>query len=86
MSPHGRHAAAQTRQGAGDYKGAMVALVALIPVLLLGALMYGTFEDLKFLDALYFAVVTAATVGFGDYVPTSAQGKVSLLRRAENEA
>ena len=64
----------------GDYRDAVVAIVAMITVLLFGALVYAATEDLLFLDALYFAVATATTVGFGDYVPNSDLGKVRWTR------
>ena len=63
----------------GDYRDAVVAIVAMITVLLFGAVVYATTEDLEFLDALYFTVATASTVGFGDYVPNSDLGKVRSI-------
>ena len=50
------------QDSAGDYKSAFAALVAMIIVLLLGAAVYATTENMLFLDALYFTVVTASTV------------------------
>ena len=36
-------------------------------------------DAMTFVDALYFTVVTATTVGFGDYVPSSTGAKVFSL-------
>ena len=40
------------------------------------ALLYGLFEDAGFLDSLYWAIVTATTLGYGDFSPHSTAGKV----------
>ncbi len=39
-------------------------------ILWFGTLMYAWIESMKIVDALYFTVVTASTVGFGDCKPT----------------
>ncbi len=39
--------------------------------LLLGTLVYHWLEGWNFLDALYFCVITLATVGYGDLTPTT---------------
>jgi len=44
--------------------------------LFLGSLGFMYFEGKKFLDSLYMTVVTVATVGYGDLVPTSIGGKL----------
>jgi len=54
----------------------------MVTVLLAGAAVYATTEDLVFLDAMYFTVATATTVGFGDYVPNSDTGKVGISNAA----
>ena len=35
-------------------------------------------EDMEFVDATYFTVVTATTVGFGDYSPQTYEGTANL--------
>ena len=41
-------------------------------LVLTGTLFYWRFEDWTVIEALYFAVVTLTTVGFGDFTPTTA--------------
>jgi len=47
-----------------------------IVVLLLGTFGYMATEGLSLLDALYFTIVTIATVGYGDIVPATPLGKL----------
>lgn len=58
-------------------KGIFVALIGLCLVIAIGAVFYASSESLKWIDAVYFTVVTATTVGFGDYCPESASGECS---------
>ncbi len=45
-------------------------------VLLLGVFVYRWFEGWSVIDALYFCVITLATVGFGDLTPTTPEAKL----------
>ena len=45
----------------------------------IGTAVYAALESLKTIDALYFTVVTATTVGFGDYYPHTMAGKIFTL-------
>ena len=45
----------------------------------IGTAVYAWMESLKLVDALYFTVVTATTVGFGDYYPQTVAGKIFTL-------
>ena len=54
----------------------LVFMGVLIVLLLIGIFGFMITEDLSFLDALYFTVVTISTVGYGDIHPTTAGGKV----------
>jgi hypothetical protein len=56
-------------------KGILVAMVGLCIVIAIGAVFYANAESLKWIDAVYFTVVTATTVGFGDYYPETLSGE-----------
>lgn len=45
----------------------------------IGTIFYHFVEGWKWLDSLYFSVVTLATVGYGDYVPKTNLGKVFTI-------
>lgn len=47
--------------------------------LLVGMLVYHWLEGWSWLDALYFSVVTLATVGYGDLVPTTPIAKLFTI-------
>ena len=44
-----------------------------------GTVFYHFVEGWKWLDSLYFCVVTLATVGYGDYVPRTDLGKAFTI-------
>jgi hypothetical protein len=48
-------------------------------LLLLGTLVYHWLEGWSYLDALYFCVISLATVGYGDITPTTPWGKVFTI-------
>lgn len=45
-------------------------------ILTTGSLFYHLVEKLSWLDAIYFSVVTLATVGYGDITPKTDAGKI----------
>ena len=47
--------------------------------LLIGTLAYHWLEGWNFLDSLYFCVVSLATVGYGDYTPTTPFAKLFTI-------
>ncbi len=53
-----------------------VILAWAIAQILLGTIVYGWLEGWSPVDALYFSVVTLATVGFGDLHPTTDAAKL----------
>jgi len=54
-------------------------LVLLVGLLLAGTLVYSFLEGWSLVDALYFSVVTLATVGYGDLHPTTDVSKLFTI-------
>ncbi len=44
-----------------------------------GTLIFAALEDWSLIDALYFCVVTSATVGYGDFAPTTDAGRLFCI-------
>jgi hypothetical protein len=47
--------------------------------LLIGTVAYHWLEGWTYLDALYFCVISLATVGYGDLTPTTPQAKLFTI-------
>ena len=66
------------RKMARDPEG-KVLLVSTFLLLTIGTIVYTLLEGWSPLDSLYFCVVTLATVGFGDYTPTTDLAKLFTI-------
>jgi small-conductance mechanosensitive channel len=51
----------------------------LIAIILLGSWFYARVEHWTLLDAIYFSITTLATVGYGDFSPHTAAGKIFTI-------
>ena len=51
----------------------------LLAIILLGSWFYTRFEHWTFLDSVYFSITTLATVGYGDFSPQTAAGKIFTI-------
>ena len=54
-------------------------LLWMIMLLVIGTIFYNQVEGWQILDSLYFCVMTLSTVGYGDFAPDTAAGKVFAI-------
>lgn len=73
-----RHLVKGLRNFFADPTGQSVLAVAGL-VIGTGTVFYRLVEDLRWLDSLYFSVITLTTVGYGDFSPTTNAGKVFTM-------
>ncbi|WP_225873975.1 potassium channel family protein [Terrihabitans soli] len=55
------------------------ALSLVAALILIASIFYWIVEGWSLLDSVYFSVVTIATVGYGDFVPKTAPGKIFTM-------
>lgn len=53
--------------------------VAVLCIILIGTIVFQLSEWRRFLDALYFMIMTVTTIGYGDYVPITPIGKIIAI-------
>ncbi|MFL9843402.1 potassium channel family protein [Flavobacterium rhizosphaerae] len=54
-------------------------LFTTVTVIVIGTVAYHYIEGWRFIDALYFSVVTLTTIGFGDLSPKTDTGKLFTI-------
>ncbi|WP_456475748.1 potassium channel family protein [Candidatus Pyrohabitans sp.] len=60
-------------------KSILTIIAGLVVLTVIGTLFIMKFENLSLLDALYFVIVTISTVGYGDIIPTTQEGRIISL-------
>jgi voltage-gated potassium channel len=56
-----------------------VATTLLVLTLAIGSVFYTLVEGWSLLDSFYFCIVTLATIGYGDFAPKTAAGKLFTI-------
>jgi voltage-gated potassium channel len=58
------------------YRGLVISTFS---ILILGTFIYHFIEGWRWLDSIYFSVITLATVGYGDFSPQTDFGKIFTI-------
>lgn len=53
-----------------------IVLIALLTLIVISVVFFHSVEHWSWLNSYYYTIVTIATVGYGDFVPTTDVGKV----------
>lgn len=61
------------------FRQLMLALIAFFGLLVLGTIGYMSLEQFSLMDALYLTVTTVSTVGYGDVVAKTLQGRIFTI-------
>jgi voltage-gated potassium channel len=67
------------RRWSGVEHGFVYPVIIFIGLIVFGGYAYHYIEGWSYLDALYFSVITATTVGYGDLVPVTPLGKIFTI-------
>lgn len=62
-----------------DESGFNALLLLTIITLLTGTIFYHYVEGWKWIDSLYFSMITLTTIGYGDFVPTTDISKIFTM-------
>jgi len=54
----------------------IISILLILGIILIGSIGYMKLENLNFLDALYFTIVTVSSVGYGDIYPKTEESKI----------
>jgi hypothetical protein len=71
MPKHAKKPSAEEREYQKIVKSFRLASAAAVIILAIGMVFYHFVQDLSWVDALYFCVVTLTTIGYGDITPVT---------------
>jgi len=62
-----------------EHRNLVISVLVFFALLVAGAVFYHSVEGWRWLDSIYFASMTATTVGYGDFIPLTDLGKIFTI-------